>query len=644
MKNFIPSTILLLLFLIGTLLPSEAVTLPKIFSDNMVLQRDLPIAIWGWAGKGESLIISFNGQKVKAKADAQGNWAVSLKAMSHGGPYSMTVTGKSSQLTFNNILVGDVWVCSGQSNMEWTVANTNNAAQEITEGNYPNLRLFTVQKSVSFQVEKDLQGYEWKQCTAFTLSDFSAVAYFFGRKLVKELGVPIGLINTSWGGTNIQTWISWDVMSRKEPYKNVEIEAYAAASADNKKNYDKFQEAMKSDKGLTEKWFSASTKLSDWKTMKLPTNWEQTSVGEADGIIWFRKDIELPNSQEKNVTLHLGPIDDADETYVNGVKVGATNVWNKDRVYQIPADVLRPGSNTLVVKVIDTGGGGGLYGKQEQLFISIDEQKISLAGDWFYKSSVLTSDFGVKDIGPNGFPSQLFNAMISPITQYGIKGAIWYQGESNTWEGYHYRTLFKEMISNWREKWGYEFPFYWVQLANFTEPVVTPSESDWAELREAQSMALALPQTGQAVIIDLGEANDIHPRNKQDVGYRLALAALGGTYRKNVVSAGPVYESMKVEGNKSILYFTNTGSGLMAKDKYGYVKGFAIAGADKKFVWAKAYISNNTVVVYSEEVTKPVAVRYGWANNPEDVNLYNQEGLPASPFRTDDWKGITQRE
>jgi sialate O-acetylesterase len=283
-----------------------------------------------------------------------------------------------------------------------------------------------------------------------------------------------------------------------------------------------------------------------------------------------------------------------------------------------------------------------MSGSADQIYVDAGGQRVSLAGEWMYRSSVNTGEFGMVNVGPNAFPSQLYNTMIAPFISYGIKGVIWYQGESNTWQAYTYRTLFADLIKNWRTKWGYELPFYWVQLANFQAAVETPGESDWAELREAQSLTLALPQTGQAVIIDIGEANDIHPRNKQDVGLRLALAALKTTYGKDIVYSGPVYQNMKVDGNKIVLYFSNVGTGLMTKDKYGYVKGFAIAGADKKFVWAKAYLEGNTVVVYHESISNPVAVRYAWANNPDDASLYNKENLPASPFRTDTWPGVTE--
>ncbi len=617
------------------------VSVSKIFSNNMVIQRDREIKIWGWASPGESVTVSFNGKSGKAKTSKNGKWLVKIPAMTAGGPYVMKVSGKNS-VELNNILIGDVWVCSGQSNMEWIIRNTNDAVKEIAESNYPKLRLFTVTKAMSYTPKEDLEGGTWLECNPKNVEEFSAVAYFFGRKLLKELDVPIGLINTSWGGTNIETWTSWDVMGQIEPYKSADISKQEINIADQQKKKDLYLAAMKSDKGVTEKWFDPNTKVSGWKNIAVPADWGQTEIGNADGIVWYKKEVELPAGFSGTATLSLGPIDDMDVTYVNGQQVGSISDYSKERVYEIGNGILHAGKNIIVVKVRDDQGGGGIYGEKEKLFLSTGEKKYALAGAWEYKASVLTSEYGVLNVGPNSFPSLLYNAMAAPITNFGIKGAIWYQGESNANMAYRYRTYFPNLIKDWRAKWGYEFPFLWVQLANFMAPVAEPSESAWAELREAQSMTLSLPKTGEAVIIDIGEEKDIHPRNKQDVGLRLALNALKVAYGKEIVYTGSTYESMKVEGNKIILTLANRGSGLVAKDKYGYVKGFAIAGSDHKFVWSHAIIVGDQVIVSSEQVSNPVAVRYAWGDNPDDANLYNQEGLPASPFRTDTWKGITE--
>jgi sialate O-acetylesterase len=642
MKIKIAFTFFLIFLSTAILKLHAAITLPKIFTSNMVLQRDKEIIIWGWADKAEPVIINFNGQKVKTSAGKNGEWRITLRPMVYGGPFEMTIAGKKDVITLKNILIGDVWVCSGQSNMEWVIKNANNPEKEIAESNYPRIRLFTVPQAMSFKPARDLEGGEWLECNPTTIGDFSAVAYFFGRKLNKDLNIPVGLINTSWGGTNIQAWTSWDVMSKSSGYKNVDFQQLEKDMAIRREKLQQFRDSLINDKGIKEKWYDASSGITGWKKIQLPQLWEETEIGNTDGIIWFKKEFDLPAPVEgKKFVLSLGPIDDIDETYLNGKLVGSINVWNTDRVYTVDAALLKPGKNTLTIKVTDNGGGGGIYGKPEQLYIEAGGNKISLAGEWLYKISLITT--AVNNAGPNSFPSQLYNAMIAPIILYPIKGAIWYQGEANTWEAYNYRTLFPQMIRDWRNKWGYEFPFFWVQLANFMKPSVTPMPGEWAELREAQNMTLSLPQTGQAVIIDIGEANDIHPRNKQDVGYRLALAAEKIAYGKDIVYSGPVFKSMKKEGNKIILSFTNTGSGLMAKDKYGYLKGFAIAGADQKFTWAKAWVEEDKVIVFNETISDPVAIRYAWADNPDDANLYNKEGLPASPFRTDTWKGKTEK-
>lgn len=610
----------------------------------MVLQRDKPLKIWGWAGKGETVTVSFNGQTSKTKTGKDGSWQLTLQPMAYGGPYDMTLSGKN-KIALNNILIGDVWICSGQSNMEFVLKNTRNSAKEISESIYPSIRLFTVEKATAFKPLNDVNSTGWKECNPATTPDFSAVAYFFGRKLNHDLNIPIGLIHTSWGGTNIQTWTSWDVMGKEDQYKNVDLEEKAKEEASAKAKSGEFINALKNDKGDMEKWYLPESSSEGWKNIKVPQLWESTEIGNADGNIWFKKEFDVTEDMTgKDAILHLGPIDDNDVTYLNGVQVGATNNYSTERSYKVSSSQLKKGKNTIVVKVTDTGGGGGFFGKDDQMYFEIGDKKIPLAGTWLYKPSVINTSFGIQNSGPNSFPSQLYNAMIAPLIQYSIKGAIWYQGESNAGEAYKYRTLFPDMINDWRQKWNDNFPFLWVQLANFMPQDSIPVASDWAELREAQSMTLSLPKTGQAVIIDIGERDNIHPKNKQDVGYRLALAGEKVAYGKDIVYSGPTYQSMKKDDNKIILTFSNTGSGLMLKDKYGYAKGFAVAGENKKFVWAKAHIEGNKVVISADGITDPVAARYAWGNNPDDANLYNKEGLPASPFRTDDWKGITQKD
>lgn len=619
------------------------VSLPKIFSDNMVLQRNAPVIVWGWADKNESISVTLNNKTVKGKADNAGRWQVALPPLQHGGPFEMKITGKKKTINLKNILVGDVWLGSGQSNMEWIVKNSNNPEYEIAKSNYPLIRLFTVKKAMSHEPQKDLAGGEWLECNPKTVAGFSAVAYFFGRKLNQDLNIPIGLINSSWGGTNIQAWISWDVMSKKDEYRGTDISKLAASIKDQESKIRLYEEAMKNEKGMAEKWYENSDP-SGWKKISLPQVWEGTAIGNADGYVWFQKDFEVsgPFDASTRFKLSLGPIDDQDQTYLNGKLAGSMNAYNEPRVYNIKPEMVKQGKNTLVIRVLDTGGGGGLFGKPDQLFFQHGEHTIPLSGEWNYKASVLNTDFGIQNTGPNSFPSQLYNAMIAPLTRFAITGMIWYQGESNTWEAYRYRALFPELITDWRNKWKTDFTFLWAQLANFMAADSIPRQSEWAELREAQSMTLSLPKTGEAVLIDIGEADDIHPRNKQDVGLRLALAALKVEYKKDVVSSGPTVKSMEKSGDKIIISFNNTGSGLKIKDKYGYIKGFAIAGEDQKFYWARAVTDGDKIIVSGPSVKNPVAVRYAWGNNPDDANVYNKEGLPAAPFRTDTWPGVSQ--
>lgn len=626
---------LLILLFAGYAIAAAAVKLPAVFSDNMVLQRNMPITVWGWCDKNKTVTAVFNGETKQVKADSKGRWELTFRAQPHGGPYQLTVSDAKGSVTLSNILVGDVWIGSGQSNMEWEVKNSKDAEKEIAAANYDKLRLFTVTRKMSFSPVEDVLSSGWQVCSSHTVGNFSAVAYFFGRKLMEDLDVPIGLINTSWGGTNIETWISWDVMKQDSTYKYLDLKELEKIPVNNAAKRKDFEEALKHDNGRWEKWYDPAFIPDGWKAMELPKPWSRTELAQDDGIVWFRREITLPADVESNGgLLSLGIIDDGDETYINGVQVGATNAYAPERRYSFKPGTLKPGKNVIVIRVIDTGGNGGLVGRSEQLFLEINGSKYPLNGEWLYKPAVRSTDFGIKDFGPNTYPSQLFNAMIAPIVKFKIAGAIWYQGEANVGNPQKYQALFPTLIQNWRSKWGYDFPFLWAQLANFMKPSNEPTESNWAALREAQTMTLEVPSTGQALAIDIGEADDIHPRNKQDVGLRLALAALKVAYKKDVIYSGPMFNSVTSEGNALRVSFRHTGSGLISKnDKYGYVRGFAIAGADGKFVWAKAYIDGNDVVVYSPSVKDPISIRYAWADNPDDANLFNAEGLPACPFR-----------
>ncbi|GGZ87380.1 9-O-acetylesterase [Algibacter mikhailovii] len=612
----------------------------------MVLQRNLNLKIWGNAEPGEKVMVSFNGQKQKSKANTFGKWSVVLDPMKAvKEPLIMTVHG-NNVIELKNILIGDVWVCSGQSNMQMKVSECIDAENEIKAANYPNLRLFEVPRTVSNTPVDHIANASWKVCTPETIKNFSAAGYFFGRDLQKEIDVPIGLIHTSWGATCVETWTSKASITKLPKYGDfgTRIDHYDETTAsqkfeDNlKKAIGKFPEK---ELGMEENWMQPNTDRSTWNTIELPTLWENAGYQRLNGLVWFSIDFNLTETDiGSGAQLHLGKIHDSDITWVNGQKIGGMN-WsnNVERVYAVPSKILKVGKNNISVRVEDKYYKGGFASKANKLFFQMGKKKIPLSGNWKMKVDKVIPDF--KPL-PNDVPSLLYNAMIHPLIPYGIKGAIWYQGESNTPRSKEYEITFPNMINNWREDWGQgNFPFLFVQLANFQVAKSTPKEDAWAELRESQTKTLRVINTGMAVAIDIGDANNIHPLNKQDVGNRLMFSALKVAYGKDIVHSGPIYQSMQIEDNKVIISFDHAGSGLLVKNKHGYINEFEIAGDDKKFYWAKAKLDGNQIIVWSDDVNKPVAVRFAWSMNPAEFNLYNKEGLPASPFRTDDWEGVT---
>ncbi len=649
-KKISMRTFLSLAFVIAIFLQVSAqLKVARIFSDNMIIQRDEPIVVWGWHQPGKSVKVEFAGKESSASADGNGQWKLEFSPMSKGGPYTMRITGGGTK-EFSNIYLGDIWVCSGQSNMEWPVRITNNAEQEIANADFPMIRSFTVAKTTALKPQSDLNEGQWEICSPETVGDFTAVGYYFAREVYQQTEVPIGLLHTSWGGTNVETWIPlWKLKELPEYESSVEL---LDKSSDLRKLLDdladqllkKIGDLPEEDPGLRGEeaiWANLSS-YDSWENTDVPGHWEWRGLQSFDGIVWFQRYFDLDPSEAGNpLEIHLGAIDDSDKTYVNGKLVGGLEMaYNEDRIYRVSPGVLKSGKNSLVVRIEDVGGGGGFSGPLEELFIKTSKRTIRINGDWSRK--VGTGIVAVNE-SPNDFPTQLYNTMIHPIIDLPVRGTIWYQGESNAWNARQYASSFPAMIQSWRTAWNQEdMPFYFVQLANFMEANDEPVEAEWAELREAQTQTLSLPNTGMALAIDIGEADDIHPRNKQDVGKRLALIALNQDYGKeNLVYSGPKYSGHIVEKNKMVITFDHIGSGLVVKNRYGYLNGFAIAGDDKKFFWAKAEIQGNKVVVWSEQVTNPKAVRYGWSSNPHDINLYNQEGLPAIPFRTDNWPGVT---
>lgn len=643
----------------------QGLKLPTLFSNNMVLQRDMKVPVWGWAHPGEKIQVALAGQIVSTQADKDGRWKVNLAPMSAGGPYDMVITSQDKRAFFEDVLVGDVWICSGQSNMAFTVdksAGPENAKTVIANAQNPKIRLFSVARTPSQKPLDEVPNSSgWLPCSPDSVTTFSAVGYFFGRDLQKQLDVPVGLIHTSWGGTGAQLWTSQQSLKDFEEYK----EAYNTPvlpkekAQDFKKQIAAWMRSLDAkDPGTSpskgQSWQAPDLDDTQWKTMELPVLWEAAGLPRFDGIVWFRRTIDIPaNWVGQKVTMNFdGGIEESDKTYVNGVLVGEKTGAAK-RNYSVPASALKAGKNVIAVRVLDNSGPGGFRGVPEQMYLQLAAKtpagdsptSISLAGTWKYCVGVSSDKLpkAPQDLTNQLRPSALYNGMVAPLVPYAIRGVIWYQGENNAPAACGYNNLFSTMIRDWRSHWGQgSFPFLFVQLANYKARAAKPCCDDWAELREAQLQTLSEPNTGMAVTIDLGEANDIHPKDKVDVGHRLALAARYVAYgEKQLVYSGPIYKpgSLEIKGSEARLAFSNIGSGLEAKG--GELKGFAVAGKDGKFSWAKARIEGDTVVVSSREVEHPLAVRYGWASNPE-VNLYNKEGLPASPFRTDDWPGVTE--
>lgn len=627
------------------------VKLPNIFTDHMVLQRNMPINIWGWANAGEKVIVSFAGQTKQAIADKAGNWKVVLSPRKEGGPYEMKIKG-SNEIVLKDILMGEVWVCSGQSNMEFEVSGIANPQQEAATANYPNIRQLKVAHITAIKPQADIPETAWTVCNPQTVYGFTAAGYFFAKKLYNELKVPIGIINSSWGGTNIETWIS-DSSIKTHPYFNTILnkednnieKQMSIRVADLKTKIIKLQGDLNvSD---IDSWLQKDYNDSKWPTLNVPQFWEEQGLQGLDAVAWYRKTIELTEEQaSKAETIMLSKIDDMDQTYINGVKIGGMNDYAAVRKYAIPKNLLKAGSNTIAIRVFDGSGGGGIYGNKEDVKIMFNGlPELNLAGAWKFRIDGSSLTAGA--LKPNSYPSLLFNSMIHPLINYAIRGVIWYQGEANTWRSKQYKELFPLLIRDWRSQWKQkDLGFYFVQLASFDASngkANGTTGSMWAELRDAQKSALALPYTGMAVASDIGNAKDIHPKNKQDVGLRLALNALKMTYKKNIVPAGPLYQSVKFVNGKAMISFTNVGNGLTMRGNDKELKGFQIAGADKIFHWANAKIVGNKVEVYSNEVKSPVAVRYGWTDVLDDINLYNKNGLPASPFRTDDWLWLTEK-
>lgn len=622
------------------------VELPLLFTDGVVVQRDRPLPVWGWASPGAKVQVDFDGRSARATAAADGAWRVELPAHAAGGPYALRVRGDGETVTVQDVLVGDVWLASGQSNMEWPLLQTDGAQAEIARADDPLIRHFKVPLSWSEKPEKRLTGGAWVAASPQTVGEFSAVGYYFARELRAATGVPIGIVNSTWGGSAIEAWMDRDMLGLDAAGLAEKLrqkrEAAAVVEQRTRALLARWQAHPPASPSA---WAAQELDESDWAEIKAPGSWESQDYAGMDGVAWYRTAFELTAREiGGELVLGLGQIDDSDRVWVNGQPIGGMeNSWNVARVYRVPASLLRAGLNTIAVQVTDTGGGGGITGGADLLYVEpANGKRRSLAGDWKFRTAEVTVSLqGDK----NQTETLLYNAMIHPLQPYPLAGVIWYQGESNAYPGgdHHYRDQFAAMIRGWRADWNTpQLPFLWVQLANWSAgsdriEAGRVIESPWAVLRESQSATLALPATAQAVIIDVGDAEDIHPRDKRTVGHRLALAARHVAYGEALVYSGPVYRQMTVDKARATLQFDLQGSTLAARGGGNAVRGFEIAGDDKVFRPAQARIDGDTVVVSSRQVPKPAAVRYAWSDNPESADLVNHEGLPASPFRTAQW-------
>lgn len=656
--------LILILSLAACSVKNSELNLPAIFSDNMVLQQQKQVNLWGWSDPDTKITIEGSwGAMSTATTAPDSSWQTIIETPKFGGPYTITVKAGNNEKVINNVMIGEVWLCSGQSNMEmpmkgWSSAQVANSEKEIAAANYPNIRMFTVTKRIALEQVDDCVG-SWEITTPATAGDFSATGYYFGLKLYEELGIPVGLIHSSWGGTPAESWTNMDFLEKVPGFED-----FGEKLEEGKASYKAFKAFLSGLKtisvgdlpktnpyenlDLSDSTFATlDADISSWQEMKVPGLWEGSVLPGFDGVVWLEKDFEY-DGNGSGLDLYLGPVDDMDVTYINGVKIGShemEGVYSLPRTYKIPDGLLKQGTNRVAVKVIDTGGGGGIFGVEAPAILKGKDRLVELGGNWKYSPAAVFMNgaiyvFGNGDQSYSSFkgspmnfdqnsPTVLYNGMITPIVPYTIQGAIWYQGESNVGRGEQYQKLFPAMISCWRDVWNEgDFPFYFVQIAPYDYG--PNSNESVSEIRYAQFKTLELDNTGMAVTMDIGDPTNIHPADKKDVGDRLALWALSKTYGKDdVVCSGPLFKAASFDKNKVVMTFDYADNGLELKGNESY---FEVAGANGKFYQAKAKVEGNTIVAWSSKVTEAREVRYGWCDDCEP-NLFNTEGLPASPFK-----------
>ena len=622
----------------------------QLFSNHIVFQRDKPIRIWGYSEPNEVIEVFFNAQKTTISANSEGKWMAELPAMPAGGPHDIRVKNKEKEKAISDVLIGEVWLCSGQSNMEWRLKDADNSTEEISNANYPQIRHFEVPHEVTFEPQSDLKYGDWRVCSPQTVGEFTAVGYYFAKELSQKLNVPIGLIHSSWGGSQVEGWISESAMqgSRVLSYyppimsKNWNEDAEhwrkdLIKKVYGDKNYD-VKKVKPSD------YLNKDFDYCKWLKVSLGGAFDWQGIWAFRGSYFLQKEIEITETVNDESRLNFGLTDNKIDLYINRVLV-FSGKNEKNISLRIPRNTWKKGKNSILFKIVTTTNSiwneAGIKGNPSDFNIETSQTKIPLNNQNWNMIPAWDEPMQFAHL-MNNVGTTLYNGMIAPLIPFSIQGAIWYQGESNADRAFQYRESFPLMIQNWRRDWKDEFPFLFVQLSSYGSNQSSNQGSSWAELREAQTMTLQLPKTGMTVTTDIGNPNDIHPKNKKDVGKRLALNALKVAYDNPTTIQSPLYKSVQFIEDKAVITFENLGSTLIMKGSE--LKGFEIAGDDKKFYYAQARIEGNTVMVSNSKVNKPVSVRYGWSNAPIDANLFNQEGLPASPFRTDSWEGLTVKK
>lgn len=622
------------------------IELAPFFSDHMVLQRDRPIRIWGEAPAGEQLRVSMANRVTVVRADENGRWMATMGAVEVGGPYSLEIIGAAVHKELEDVWVGEVWLCMGQSNMEWPLAKTADSEVSIANADLPLLRYFKINSRMAMQPQEHLPSGTWLVSSPENAGAFSGVAFHFAKTKLEKENIPIGIIEASWGATTIKSWLGPNALQQRQDLamilaqmQNLNIsdlqDSLRTAEQHWRESFDEF------DIGLTALWQNRMAQEVDWPLMELPQPWERGGPLSADGVVWFKKDFDLTGEQsEQALELSLGVLDDEEEVFVNGIPLASGNFdYRAFRRYTIPSALLQAGENTLTVRISDFGYVGGFIGKPEDIQLIQGDWSLSLAGTWKYRWGTPDLPSKPRPIGPNSYPGLVYNAMIHPLTQLTIGGILWYQGESDLDDPYHYRTLLLNLIDDYRTQWKLgDFPFLIAQLPYFRSPLLQPGESGWATLRESQAFPLQRRSIGLVPLIDQGSTSDIHPRDKAVVGQRFAIVEHLLQDKNPASFGGASVDQIRVEDSTIVLHFKDVGEGIHA-DSPDQLNGFAVAGENGKYHWADAVLTSTfTIQVSSSLVPHPKFVRYGWADNPGPLQLFDSNLLPVPPFRTDKLK------